>query len=198
MRFAFGKAFFVAFGVEIAAGVRCVDFVHQVDSAVVLAEFVLGVDENQAAFCSDFRTAFEERHCIFLQNCILFGGGQAFGKNLLFGDVGVMLADFGFCGRGDDGFGEFLVLLHAFGQLYAADFADTALVGAPCTAAEIAAYNHLNREAFAHYAHGYHRVGGGCFPVGADVGGGIEELGCNLVQHLSFERNTFRQYYVES
>jgi len=174
-----------------------VDFVHEVDGAVVLAEFIFGIDKDQAAFCSDFRTAFEEGHCVFLQNCIFFGSSQAFGKNLLFGDIGIVFADFGFRSRGDDRFGELLVLFHAFGQLHAADFADAALVGAPCATAEITAYNHFNRETFAHHAHCYHGVGSGHFPVGTDVGGGVEEFGCNLVQHLSFEGNAFRQYYVE-
>ena len=98
-----------------------------------------------------------------------------------------MLAYFGFRGWRDDGLGETLVLAHAFGQTYTADFAHAALVSAPRAAAEIAAHNHLNGKAFAVHADGDHGVGRGEFPVGADVCRGIEELSGNLVEHLSLE-----------
>ena len=133
----------------------------------------------------------------FFQYGIFFGRGKSLCQDFFFGDVGIVFADFGFGSRGDDGFGELLVLLHSFGQLHTADFTDTAFVSAPCTAAEVTAYNHFYGESFTHHAYRHHRVGSSHFPVGADVGGGIQELGCNLVQHLSLERNAFRQYYVE-
>ena len=40
-------------------------------------------------------------------------------------------------------------------------------------------------------------VGRSQFPVRTDVGGGIQELGCNLVQHLSFVGNALWQNYVK-
>ena len=48
-----------------------------------------------------------------------------------------------------------------------------------------------------HHAYGHHRIGSSQFPVRADVGSCIQEFGCDLVQHLSFVRDTFRQDYVE-
>ena len=197
MRFAVGKTFFVAFGVEVAAGVGRMDFVHQVNLAVVLAEFVFGVYQNQSAFRCNLGTAFEEGHGVLLQYGIFFGCGKTLCQDFFFGDVGIVFANLGFSGRGDDGFREFLVFLHPFGQLHAADFTYTALVGTPCAATEVTAYNHFYGESFTHHTYRHHRIGCSHFPVGADVGCGIQEFCCNLVQHLSFEGNTFRQYYVK-
>ena len=41
------------------------DFVHKVDCAVVLAEFVFSIYKDQSAFCCDFSSAFEESQRIF-------------------------------------------------------------------------------------------------------------------------------------
>ena len=108
-----------------------------------------------------------------------------------------MFTDFSFRSRGDDGFGELLVFLHSFGQLHTTDFAYTTLVSTPCATAKITAYNHFDGETFAHHTHRYHRVGCSCLPVRANVSSSIQEFGCNLIQHLSFERNAFRQNNVE-
>ena len=91
----------------------------------------------------------------------------------------------------------FLVLLHAFRQTHAADFAHAALIRPPCRAAEVAAHNHLQGEAFAEHAHGHHRVGRGQLPVGADVRRGVEELCGYLVQYLSLVGDAFGQDDVE-
>ena len=82
------------------------DFVHQVDLAAMFAEFVLCVDKDQAAFGSNFRTAFEEGERVFFQQFVFFGSGQTFSQDFFLGDVGIVLADLGFCRRGNDRFGE--------------------------------------------------------------------------------------------
>ena len=102
---------------------------------------------------------------------------MAFGKDLLFGDVGVMLADFGFCGRGDDGFR----VISGFPSFPSGNFTPqisrhTALVGTPCAATEVTAYNHFYGESFTHHTYRHHRIGCSHFPVGADVGCGIQEF----------------------
>ena len=107
MRFAFGKALFVTFGVEVTAGVRSVDFIHEVDGAVVLAEFIFGIDKDQAAFCCDFRTAFEECERVFFQQFVFFRSSQALGQDFFFGDVGIVFANLGFSGRVMMGSGNF-------------------------------------------------------------------------------------------
>ena len=53
------------------------DFVHQINLAVVLAEFVFGVYQNQSAFRCNLCTAFEESHCVFFQYGIFFGRGKS-------------------------------------------------------------------------------------------------------------------------
>ena len=173
------------------------DFVHQVYLAVMFAEFVLCVDKDQAAFGSDFRTAFEEGERVFLQQFVFFGSGQAFSQDFFFGNIGIVFADLGFCRRGYDRFGETFVFTHTFRQLYTADFAYAALISTPCASAEVTAYNHFNGESLAHYAYGHHRIGSRQLPVRANVGSRIQEFGRDLVQHLSFVGNTFRQDYVE-
>ena len=108
-----------------------------------------------------------------------------------------MRADLGLGGGGNDGVFEALVLAHAVGDRHAADLAHAALIGTPSAAAEVAADDHLHREALATYADGDHRVGGGLLPVGADVGRSVEELGGDLVQDLSFVGDAFGQDDVE-
>ena len=173
------------------------DFVHEVDGAVVLSEFVFRVYENQATFGGDFRTALEEGEGVFFKECIFFGSCQTLCQDFFLRDVGIVLSDFCLGGRSDDGGGELLVLTHSFGQTNAADFAHTALVGTPGAAAEVAANNHFHGETLAHHADGDHGVGGCEFPVGADVLGSVQELCCNLVEHLALEGDAFRQYHVE-
>ncbi len=100
-------------------------------------------------------------------------------------------------GGSDDGLGKALVLAHALGQTHAAQLAAAFLVGTPGTAGENAAYDHLNGEAFALETHGDHGVGGGQFPVGHDVGRGVEKLSSDLVEHLALAGNALGQDDVE-
>ena len=173
------------------------DFVHQVNFAAVFAEFVFRVDQDQAAFGSDFRTAFEECERVFFQQFVFFRSSQALGQDFFFGDVGIVFTDLGFCRRGNDRFGETFVFTHTFRQFYTADFAYAALISTPCASAEVTAYDHFNGESLAHHAYGHHRIGSRQFPVRANVGSRIQEFGSDLVQHLSFVGDTFRQDYVE-
>ena len=108
-----------------------------------------------------------------------------------------MLADLSLGCRGDDGLREALVLAHALRQLHATDLADTALVGTPSATAQVTAYDHLDGEALTHDANRYHRIRSSQFPVRADIGCRVEELGGDLVQHLAFVRDAFRQDHVE-
>ena len=108
-----------------------------------------------------------------------------------------MLAVFSLSRRSNDRRGEFLIFPHTVGQLDATDLTHAALVGTPCTAAEIAADNHLKRETLAQNTCRNHGIRSGQLPVGADVGGSIQKLGCNLIEHLSFVRDTLGKDHVK-
>ena len=99
--------------------------------------------------------------------------------------------------RGDNGFGETFVLLHAVGQFHTAEFATAVLILSPGTSRENRTDNHLHTEALTLQSDGHHGIWSSKFPVRTDVSGGIQELGGDLVQHLSLERDTLGQYYVE-
>ena len=161
------------------------------------AELVLGVHQNQSVTSGNLLTAGKQRQGVLLHLLVLGFGHQAAGDNLLARDVLVVGTDLGLGGRGDDGRGELLVLAHAFRQTDTADLAYTGLVGAPGRAAEIAADNHLDGIALAAIADRHHRVGSGLQPVGADVAGGVQELGRNLIEDLSLVGDAFGQDYIE-
>ena len=138
----------------------------------------------------------EETARIVLHDGVVLLADESLADDLLAGDVHVV-ALVGLGRRGDDGLGEALVLAHSLGQLDATELAASCLVLTPGRSREDATDDHLHTEALTLQAHRHHRVGGGQFPVGADVARLVEHLGCNLVQHLTFEGNTLGQHHVE-
>ena len=56
-----GEALCVSLRIEIARGVGCMDLIHQVYLAVVLAELIFCVHQDQASLSGDFRASFEQR-----------------------------------------------------------------------------------------------------------------------------------------
>ena len=193
---ALGELLLVAVGIEVARRVGSVDFVNQIDLATPLAELVLGVHEDEPALGSNLRTALEERTGVLFHLLVVLAADDALGDNLVARDV-LVVSGFGLRGGGDDGDGELLVLLHAFGKGDATERAGAVLVLAPGATGKVAADNHLYAEALAFQTDGYHRVGRGEFPVGDDVGRVVEELGGNLVEHLSLEGDALGQDDVE-
>ena len=145
---------------------------------------ILGVNQDKAFLSGNLGATLEELQGVTLQLVVVFLADEARADNLLAADVLVM-AFVGLSGGGDDGRGELLVLDHALGQLDAAEGAGAGLILAPGAAGEVAANNHLHAEPFALESHGDHGIGSGELPVGQDVGGGVEELGGNLVEHLT-------------
>ena len=190
------KALLVSLGVEVARRVGRVDFVHEVDDAVLLAELILRVDENQPHFCSNLAAAAVDGARVALQLLVILAAYESRRDNLLLRDI-LVVALGGLRGRGDNRLGELLVLDHAVGHLHAADGPLAGLVLAPCVAREVAADDHLHLERLALAADGDHRVGHGQLPVREDVGGGVEELGGNLVQNLALVGNALGQDDVE-
>ena len=172
------------------------DLVDEDYLAIALAEFVFGVHEDEALLCGNLSSALEKGAGIFLHGLVVFLVHDALGDDLFLADVLVM-SFICLCGGGDDGLGETLVLTHAFGKLHATDLAASVLIVAPCRTGQIATDNHFHTETFCLQTYGYHGVGGGKFPVGNDVGCGIQERCCNLVEYLSLERNAFGENYVE-
>ena len=102
------------------------------------------------------------------------------------------------CCRSDDWLREALVFLHSFRKLNATDFAASLLIGTPCWTGKNRTDNHFHTESFTLQTYCHHWVGSCKFPVGADVGGCIKELSCNLVQYLSLEWDALRQYHIKS
>ena len=145
---------------------------------------------------SNLLSALEELACVVFNLCIVVCAHYALCNDLFLRDVHVVTLVGLCCGR-DDGLGGALVLLHALGQLHAADLAASVLVGTPCRSCEDGADNHFNFETFAVKAHGDHGVGCSQFPVGADVACCVKKLCCDLVQDLSFEGNALGQDNVE-
>ena len=172
------------------------DFVDEIDLTVALAELVFRVDEDQSALGGDVLSALEDLTGIVLHHGVVFSRDDALGDDLLTGDIHVV-ALVGLCRRGDDGLRETLVLLHAVGELHAAEFTAAVLVLTPGRACEDAADDHLHAKTFALHADGHHGVGSRKLPVRTDVGCGIEELGGNLVQHLTFVGDALWQHHVE-
>lgn len=175
----------VAVGIEVARRVGGVDFVNQDDLALAQAELILGVDQDEALLGGHTAAALKEGAGVALHGVIVLGRDNALSDNLLTRDVHVV-AGVGLGGGGHDGAaGECLVFDHAVGETDAANLAGAGLIVAPCAAGEIAADDHFNSETFTLVTDGDHRVGAGELPVGDDVGGGVEEVGRNLVEHLT-------------
>ena len=164
----------------------------------MLTKLVLRIDENQTALSSNLRTTLEECERVFFQQLVFLRSCQSLGKDFFLRDVFVVCTDFSLGCRRDDGRRELLVFLHTLRQTNAADFTDTTLVSTPCTTAKIAAHNHFYGESLAKQTYCNHGIGRSELPVGANVGGSVEELGSNLVEHLTLVRNAFGQNYVES
>ena len=172
------------------------DFVDEIYLSVSLAELVFRVHEDKSLSLCYLLSSGEEFAGIVFHHLVVFLAHDALCDDFLLGDVQVV-SFIGLSGGGDDGFGETLVLLHALGQSHAADFAASLLVFSPGRTGQDGADDHLHSESLAFQTDGDHWVGSGEFPVGADVGGGIEEFGCNLVEHLSLEGDSFGQDDVE-
>ena len=194
---ALGETLLIAVGIEIAAAVGSVYFIDEVYLAVALAKLILCVDKDEPMLSGDFGAALEEGKCVSLELVVVFLGYEAGADDLLAADI-LVVSFVGLGGGGDDGCGELLILDHAFGQLDAAEGACASLIFAPGAASEVAAHNHLDTEAFTFEAHGDHGVGSGKFPIGEDVGGGIEELSGNLVEDLSLVGDALGENDVES
>ena len=196
MWLAFLQFLLVAVSVEVAAGVGSVNLVNEVDFAVTLAKLILRVHQDEALPLGYFLSALEYLAGIILYDFVIFAAHDALCDDFLLGDVQVMaLVSFG--GRRDDRLWETLVLPHAFWQLHAAKLAAAVLVGPPGTARKDGAYDHLHFKALAFQSYGHHGVWSGQLPVGADVRGGVQELGGYLVEHLSLEGDALGQHYVE-
>ena len=172
------------------------DFVHQVDLPVVFAELVFGVHQDEPAFSGQLLAPREEGEGVFLELGIVLGGDEAGGDDFLAADVFVV-AFAGFGGGGDDRVGELLVFLQAFRQGLAAEGALAGAVFAPGVAGQVAADHHFHLEGLAEDADRCHRVDFGDLPVGDDVGGGVEEAGRDLVEHLPFAGDALGQHHVE-
>ena len=173
------------------------DFIHEVNRTIVLTEFILRIHENQSAFSSNFWPALEESKRIFFKKFVFLGSSQTLCQNFFLRDVSIVFTDFSLSCGGDNGCGELLIFLHAFGKTYATDFTNTALVSTPCRTAKITTNNHFNSKAFATNTYRYHGVGSSHFPVRTNVCSSVKELCSNLIQHLSLVRNTFGKHYVE-
>ena len=195
--FALAEQLLVGVGIEIAARIGSVNLVHQSNLAIDFTELIFGVNQNQTTLGCHLATALEQSQCVLLQFCVLLGAYDALCNDLGTRDVLVVLTDFGFGGGGYDGFLETLVLTHTVGQGHTADFACTSFVVAPRATSQVTANNHLNSIGLALATYGNHRIGASYFPVGADVGSCVEELRCDLVQHLAFVGNTLGQHHVE-
>ena len=196
LRFALLELLLVAVGIEVAGRVGRMDFVDEVHLAVLLAELILRVDQDEALLGCHPAASLEEGVGVFLHQFIVLLAHQTLSDDFLFRDV-LVVSGFSLGRRGDDGGGELLVFLHSVGESHAAERTAASLVLSPGTAGEIAADNHFHAEAFTLQSDGHHGVGSGNLPVGDNVSSSIQELGCNLVQHLSLEGDAFRQDDIE-
>ena len=121
------------------------DFVDEVYLSVAFSKLIFGVDKYQTMLCGDFRAALEELAGVLFHLLVVGFVDDALGDDFLARDV-FIVSGLGFCGRGDDWFGEFLVLLHPVGEAYAAYLAASCLIVTPCATGEVAADNHLHAE----------------------------------------------------
>ena len=190
------EALFVAFGIEVAGGVGRVDLVDEVNLAVLLPEFVLRVDEDQATLTCHLLTTLEESVGVGLEQLVVFFADQTGADDLLAGDILVM-ADIFLRGGGDDGRGEGFVLTHTVGELDTAEGAFACLISTPSRAGEVATDDHLYTEGLTAQAERYHGVGSGDEPVGDDVARSFEEVGRDLVEDLSLVGDALGEYDVE-
>ena len=172
--------------------------VHKIYRTVGSTKLIFGIYKYQPASVGYLRAAFEKSQSITLHNGVVFGTYKPLGYYLLFRDIFVVPSELRLGRGGNYRCGELLVFTHTVGYRYSRDSLSTGFVVSPRTAAQVPAYYHLYGEPFAHYAAGNHRVGCGTLPVGADVFGLVQELGCYLVQYLSFERYSARHHHVES
>ena len=106
------------------------DLVHKVDLAVLLAELVFCVHEDETHLGCDLSTSLEDGLCVCFKLLIVFAAYNALSDDFLLGDV-LVVAFGSFCCRGDDRGRELLVLNHSFRHLYAADGAFSCLVLSP-------------------------------------------------------------------
>ena len=170
--FALGQALLVAVSIEITAGIGSMYFVYQINLIAFLAKLIFGIHKNQSMLGRNLLATSKELACPVLNDGIVLGRHDALRNNFFTRNIHVVTF-VGFRRRRDDGFGETLVLVHALGQLHAAQFATAILIGTPSRAGEDGANDHFHAESLTLHTHGHHRVGGGQFPVGADVVRGV-------------------------
>ena len=100
-------------------------------------------------------------------------------------------------GRGDDRLRKFLVLDHAVRERHSAEGPLSSLVLSPGVTCKIASDDHLDLERLASVADGHGRIRNRDLPVRENVGRRIQELRCDEIQNLTFERDSGRKNDIE-
>ncbi len=187
----------VAIGVEVTRAVGGVHLVNEVNLAVLFAEFVFGIHQDEASPGGHFRAAPEQRPRVGFQLRVVLLTHNALPDDLLAADV-LVVAFFSLGSRRNDRLREGIAFAQAIGHGYAADAAFAGLVLPPGMAGEIAPDDHLHADGFALQTYRHVGVGRGEQPVGHDVARGLEKIHRRLVEHLSFVRNGLGQDVVKS
>ena len=190
------KLLLVTISVEVAARVWSMDLVDEVNLTVALTELVLGIYEDQSLLGSDFLTTGEDAACIVLHYSVILCTNNTLGDDLFLRDVHIVTL-VSLCSRGDDRLWETLVLAHSVRQLHTADLAASLLIVTPCTTGEDRTDDHLHAETFALQTYCNHWVWSSQLPVWTDICSCVQELSCNLIEHLTLEWNTLWQNNIE-
>ena len=76
------KSLFIAFSVEVAAGVWCVYFVDEIYLAVTLAKLLLGIYKDKATLCCNLLSAGEKTACVVFHHGIVLCADETLGNDL--------------------------------------------------------------------------------------------------------------------
>ena len=106
------------------------NLVDKVNLTIALTKLVLGINEDESALGGNLLSASEDLAGVVLHDSVVLGRNDALSDNLFLRDVHVVTL-VGLGCWSDDRLRETLVLLHAVGQLNAAQLATAVLILTP-------------------------------------------------------------------
>src|SRR5690606_5112207 len=98
----------------------------------------------------------------------------------------------GFGRRSDDGLRKFIVFFHSVRKRNSTKYSFSKSIFSGSVSGEVSSYNHFYLKGFAQMSYCHIWVGSSDEPIRNNILGKLHKLSCNLIQNLTFIRNSFR------